>query len=85
MAKYSVSYDNGVKKEILVFRGETFDMTHVPDNLGTTSDKECFNYQLADKFDDLDADELEEITDNLDTVFEDELFMALESLEELES
>lgn len=85
MAKYSVSFENGTKKEKLVFRGETFDITQVPHEYGTIGDKENFNYQIAEKFTELDADELEEITDNLNVDFEDGLMMALESLEELES
>lgn len=53
MAKLIKTYENGIEKFELVFKGETFDFSMLWCEGGRKSDKECFEFQVKEKFPEL--------------------------------
>lgn len=64
MAEYRVTYkDDGVIKKELIFKGETFTITMIPDETGSTSKEKTFDRQVVERLGDFDEDVLEVIGD----------------------
>lgn len=86
MAKLVKTYENGIEKTELTFRGETYDFSMLPCEHGRRSDKHGFDKQVTNKYPELkEEDELIDILDDLSWQYdEDDIFEALEALEEWE-
>ncbi len=66
MAKLTKSYENGIEKLELTFRGKNFDFSMIPDRYGRTGDKPDFDYQVPTSFQDLvNDDDLTELLGEL--------------------
>lgn len=82
MTKYKRTYENRTVKHELIFRGETFGFTMIPDYLGRKSDKQGIEYQISDKHPDITLDLLEQMGVDMLTCEEDD-DMILDTLENL--
>nr|WP_092074967.1 hypothetical protein [Dendrosporobacter quercicolus]NSL49595.1 hypothetical protein [Dendrosporobacter quercicolus DSM 1736]SDN24179.1 hypothetical protein SAMN04488502_11551 [Dendrosporobacter quercicolus] len=87
MAKLTKTYENGIEKFELVFKGETFDFSMLWCEDGRKLDKESFEFQVEDKFPELGRDHvvlnlIERLSWESD---EYEILDILEQLEEWES
>lgn len=86
MAKYIKSYENGIEKHELVFKGNVFAFSMIPSEYGAESDKKTFEEQIHEKHPDISVELLEEIGSG-DLWCEDdenEIFEILNRLEDLE-
>lgn len=81
MAKFVKSYENGIEKYELTFRGEVYDFSMIPCDFGAKGDKPGFDVQVSKKYLEL-ADE-EDLLELLDQLSYDD-FDILDTLEQLE-
>lgn len=88
MAKLVKTYEDGIEKFELTFRGKTYEFSMLEDDrYGRKSDKPGFFYQIIEDWPEFKHDEeFESIIDDIDTNEDDAelLFMALEALDNLE-
>lgn len=83
MAKFTKTFENGIEKFELTFKGETYDFSMIPTDYGSKANKPGFDNQVAKNHPELsDNEELMEILNTLN--YDDEVLEFLERLEEWE-
>ena len=86
MPKLTKTYENGIEKIELVFKGETFDFSMLPVAYGRKGDKPGFAEQVKQKFPEVaDDDQLLDLIDRLSWESDEhEVLDILEQIEEWE-
>jgi hypothetical protein len=83
MAKFVVTYENNRIKKELFFASHQFSYTMIDTDEGKTGDNKCFEYQVQDKFEEVENEVITAVS-MLDFGGEDEIEEALNILEEYE-